>query len=50
MWLKAHFLCQKFSFSRLIATSAGKMKILDYYMIANGKDMWLNALFPCQKF
>ena len=36
MWLKALFLCQKFSFSRVIATYVGKMKILDYFMIANG--------------
>ena len=37
MWLKALFLFQKFSFSRLIATYVGKMKILDYFMIAHGK-------------
>ena len=38
MWLKAHFLCQKFEFSRVIAMSVEKMKILDYFMIARGKE------------
>ena len=38
MWLKALFLCQKFLFSRVIATYVEKMKILDYFMIANGKE------------
>ena len=38
MWLKALFLCQKFYFSRVIATYVEKMKILDYFMIANGKE------------
>ena len=38
MWLKALFLFQKFKFSRVIATYVGKMKILDYFMIANGKE------------
>ena len=38
MWLKAIFLFQKFQFSRLIATYVVKMKILDYFMIANGKE------------
>ena len=38
MWLKALFLCQKFQFSRVIALSVEKMKILDYFMIANGKE------------
>ena len=33
----ALFLCQKFKFSRVIATYVRKMKILDYFMIANGK-------------
>ena len=33
MWL-----LQKFSFSRVIATYVGKMKILDYFMIAHGKE------------
>ena len=28
----------------------GKMKILDYFMIAHGKEMWLKALFLFQKF
>ena len=37
MCLKALFLWQKFSFSRVIATYVGKMKILDYFMIAHGK-------------
>ena len=32
MWLKALFL------SRVIATYVEKMKILDYFMIANGKE------------
>ena len=50
MWLKALFLFQKFSFSRVIATCVGKMKILDYFMIANGKRMCKKALFLCQKF
>ena len=27
-----------FSFSRVIATYVGKMKILDYFMIAHGKE------------
>ena len=34
MWLKALFLFQK----RVIATYVEKMKILDYFMIANGKE------------
>ena len=38
MWLKALFLFQKFKFSRVIATYVGKMKILDYFMIAHGKE------------
>ena len=38
MWLKALFLFQKFLFSRVIATSVKKMKILDYFMIAHGKE------------
>ena len=38
MWLKALFLCQKFQFSRVIFTSVEKIKILDYFMIANGKE------------
>ena len=38
MWLKALFLFQKFYFSRLIPTYVEKMKILDYFMIANGKE------------
>ena len=37
MWLKALFLFQKCKFSRVIATYVEKMKILDYFMIANGK-------------
>ena len=37
MWLKALFLFQKF-FSRVIATYVEKMKILDYFKIANGKE------------
>ena len=38
MWLKALLLCQKFSFSRVINMSVEKMKILDYFMIAHGKE------------
>ena len=38
MWLKALFLFQKFLFSRVIATYVEKMNILDYFMIANGKE------------
>ena len=38
MCLKALFLFQKFSFSRVIATYVEKMKILDNFMIANGKE------------
>ena len=38
MWLKALFLFQKFKFLRVIATYVEKMKILDYFMIANGKE------------
>ena len=38
MWLKALFLFQKFWFSRVIATYVKKMKILDYFMIAHGKE------------
>ena len=38
MWLKALFLFQKFYFLGVIATSVEKMKILDYFMIANGKE------------
>ena len=38
MWLKALFLCQKCYFSRIIATYVEKMKILDYFIIANCKE------------
>ena len=38
MWLKALFLFQKFKFSTVIATYIEKMKILDYFMIAHGKE------------
>ena len=38
MWLMALFLFQKFYFSRVIAMSVEKMKILDYFMIAHGKE------------
>ena len=38
MWLKALFLFQKFYFSGVIATSVEKMNILDYFMIAHGKE------------
>ena len=38
MWLKALFLCQKFKFSRVIATYVEKMKILDNFMIVHGKE------------
>ena len=38
MWLKALFLFQKFLFSRVIALSVEKMKILDNFMIAHGKE------------
>ena len=38
MWLKAIFLFQKFEFSRVIATYVEIMKILDYFMIANGEE------------
>ena len=38
MWLKALFLCQKFLFSRVIATYVEKMKILDNFMIPHGKE------------
>ena len=40
MWLKALFLFQvlSFSFARVIATYVEKMKILDYFMIAHGKE------------
>ena len=38
MWLKALFLFQKFQFSRVRALSLEEMKILDYFMIANGKE------------
>ena len=38
MWLKVLFVFRKFYFSRLIALSVEKMKILDYFMIANGKE------------
>ena len=38
MWLKALFLIQKFLFSIVIAMSVEKMKILDYFMIAYGKE------------
>ena len=36
MWLKALFLFQKVF--EVIATYVEKMKILDYFMIANGKE------------
>ena len=48
MWLKALFLFQKFSFSRVIATYVEKMKILDYFMIANGKNV-IKGSFPMSK-
>ena len=38
MWLKALFLFQKFKFSRVIAMSVEKMKILDNFIIAHGKE------------
>ena len=38
MWLKALFIFQKFLFSRVIAMSVEKMKILEYFMIAHGKE------------
>ena len=38
MWLMALFLCQKFKFSGIIATSVEKIKILDYFMIEHGKE------------
>ena len=38
MWLKVLFLCQKFWSSRVIATYVEKMKILDYFIIANGNE------------
>ena len=38
MWLKVLFLFQKFYFSGVIAMSVVKMKILDYFMIAHGKE------------
>ena len=50
MWLKALFLCQKFYFSMVIATYVEKMKILDNFMIAHGKECVLKALFLFQKF
>ena len=36
--LKALFLWQKFSFSRVIATYVEKMNILDNFIIAHGKE------------
>ena len=38
MWLKALFLLQNFLLSRVIAMSVEKMKIIDYFMIADGKE------------
>ena len=38
MWLKALFLFQKFLFSMVIAMSVEKMKILDNFMITQGKE------------
>ena len=38
MWLKALLLFQNFYFSRVIARYVDKMKKLDYFMIANGKE------------
>ena len=38
MWLKALFLFQKLKFSRVIATYVEKMRLLDYFMIAHGKE------------
>ena len=38
MWLKALSLFQKFYFSGVIATSVERLKILDYFMIAHGKE------------
>ena len=38
MCLKALFLFQKFQFSRVIARSVEKIKILNHFMIAHGKE------------
>ena len=38
MFLNALFQFQEFYFSGVIATSVEKMKILDYFMIAHGKE------------
>ena len=38
MWIKALYLFQKFYFSGVRATNVEKMKILDYFFIAHGKD------------
>ena len=38
MWLKALSYFKSFSFSRVIATYVEKINILDYFMIANGKE------------
>ena len=38
MWLKTLFLFQKFWFLRVIAKYVEKMKILDKFMIAHGKE------------
>ena len=40
MWLKGLFLLQKFEFLRVIATYLEKMNILDYFMIAHGKECY----------
>ena len=38
MWLKAFFLCQKFLVFEGNSYVCWKMKILDYLMIASGKE------------
>ena len=48
MWLKSLFLFQKFYFSRVIAMSVEKMKILDYFMFAHGKNV-IKGSFPISK-
>ena len=38
MWLQTLSLFQKISFSVVIAMSLKKMKILNYFMVAHGKE------------
>ena len=48
--IKGSFPVSKVLLFEVIATSEEKMKILDYFMIAHGKEYDLKALFLFQSF